>query len=270
MNTVTGGGSRGSLETGLQTAKLNNIKGWEANERNEFGSLGFSYLVNGTFVNETIQIADSDPGDDSYLKRKLNSYSQNVARHLFQLGVTLSEFNGFVVKNWVDGVPNEEVSNPETLASLLMELIPSLEIEGHLLVHLGSNNKHYAYSSGVGVFRTYKDESFEDIVKMYNKDAENMPDHISKWGQNYICPFFTNPVEIEKKEIAILDYRNPGDEPEVQEWTVITEKDGDATVYFYTDRFNWNPNVEEVSADFDQEEEVSEEELDEVFGDLGL
>lgn len=271
MNTVSQGG--GQLEVGLQTAKTASIKGWEPNERNEFGSLSFSYTVNGTFVNEVISIPDETPGDDTYLQRKLDAYSRNISRHLFQVGVTAEEFNNFVKENWINGIPTDKVGDPESLAESLTELIPSFEAEGQLLVHLGSNNKHYAYSSGVGVFRTYKEETFEELIKLGNEalvKGSDLPSHISRWGQSYICPFFTNAVEISKIEAAIVDYREPEEEPENKEWTVIQETDGQATIFYYTDRFNWNPRVEEVSADFSEpdpvDDEPSDEEMEEVFG----
>lgn len=268
MITVSGGNDA-QLEVGFNTCTMSAWKGWEPNERNEFGSIGISYRVGNTFVNETLAIPNWTP-EDEYEIKKVKAFSQNIFVHLHMMGVTQESFNNFVLENFVEGIPSDVVATPEGLATTLESLIPSKEVEGHLLVHLGGNNKHYPYQSGVGVIRTFKDESFEEAIKIYNDakaDKNKMPEHLRAWGQAWICPWFTTSVEVNQVEIGIVDYRNPNEDPEVKNWTVIKEVVGDSTFYYYTDRFNWEPKVDDVSEDFTEEDsEAAAKEAEEIFG----
>lgn len=276
MITVTQGqgNSESSVEVGLNTCKMASWKGWEPNEKNEFGSVSISYRVGNTFVNENLAIPRWVAEDD-YDKRKLEAFSKNIFIHLHMMGVTQESFNNFVRENFVEGFPSDAVASPEGLAMGLEKLIPSKDVEGHLLVHLGGKNKHYPYQGGCGVIRTFKGESFEDLITVYNSTGgskEKMPEHIRAWGQSYLCPFFTTPVEVNRVELGIIDYRNPADLPEVKEWTVVKEVVGDSTFYYYTDRFNWEPKVDAVSSEFNEDDteeydaEAEAQKTAEIFG----
>lgn len=259
-------GSNQVLEVGLNLCTMASWKGWEANERNEYGAISISYKVGGTFVSEFLSIPNWIPADE-YEKKKNTAFTQNIFKHLHALGVSAESFNSFVDEHFALGIPSEQVATPEGLATTLEALIPSKEVEGSLLVHLGGNNKHYVYQSGVGVFVTYKDESFEELITLYNQDK--LPEHVRTWGQSWICPFFTTMVKVDQVKIGIKDYKNPTEEPEMKDWTLITEVNGDATYYYYTDRFNWNPKVDQVSASFDEPQEDLDAEakaVEEIFG----